>query len=127
MPLRTRTQASRFIASVARDGGAGRWVLAVGASAVARRVWSESDAIEDLGARIRHEGGEWGCELAAASYRVGHVGVFSVGDRRALASEAITSGATQAQVDAFYTDITKMWMKDVRETTSAVCPYPYFG
>ena len=90
-------------------------------------MWYERGAIEDLGDRIRREGGEWGCTLVAASYRVGHDGTFSVGDRTSQASDALASGAKQNQVEAFYSDILKLKMSDLRAFAVAVCPYPYFG
>jgi hypothetical protein len=83
--------------------------------------------IEDLGARIRREGESWGCELAAGSFRLGSVGVFSVGDRRSLASEAVQSGAKEAQVKAFFSDILRLPMGDLRSVTAALCPEAYFG
>jgi len=127
LELRTPAQSSRFLASVARHGNVEDWALAPGASSAATRVWSEGAAIEDLGARIRREGGNWGCELAASSFRVGSVGVFSVGDRQSLANEAAISGAKDAQIKAFYSDILKMSMADLRELTASVCPNAYLG
>ncbi|MGA7703345.1 MAG: hypothetical protein WB998_00450 [Solirubrobacteraceae bacterium] len=123
--VRTPAQALQFLTSVARKGNVDDWVLAAGASLLAKRVWSEREAIENLGLRIREEGGEWGCELAASSYRVGHVGIFTVGDREALASEARVGGAKQAQVEAFFADMLKMSMGDLRSVTVAVCSNPY--
>ncbi len=125
--LRTSAQSEAFIAAVARHGEADGWTLSAGASPSATRVWAERAAIADLGTRLRREGGEWGCELAANTFRVGHVGIYSVGDRQVLADHAVEAGAAKPQVKAFEADFLKMSMADLREATAAVCPGAYFG
>jgi len=103
------------------------WSLAAAASPTAARVWAERAVIADLGGRLRKEGSDWGCELSASSFRVGHVGTYSVGDREALARQAVEAGAKTAQVKAFEADFLKMAMADLREVTAAVCHEAYFG
>jgi hypothetical protein len=125
--LRTPVQASLFLTSVARRGGVEDWQPAPGVSAAANRVWAEREAIADLGARIRREGGEWGCELAAGSVRASSFGVFSAGDRQSLAEAAAQSGAKQTQIEAFFADELKLSLRDLRAVTVAVCPEADFG
>ena len=123
--LRTPTQASRFVASIARGGAIDAWRLAPGASGRATRAWEQRRAIADLGFRLRHEGGRWGCELAISSYGISQVGVFSIGDRQSIGAGARLLGAKEAQVKALFLDIEKTSRANLRAAINAVCPYAY--
>lgn len=124
--LRTPAQASRFITSVAKHGNPDRWALVAGASTIAARVWAERAAVADIGSRVRREGSEWGCGLLVGSVNSSSFGVFSRGDHEALANVAETSGATPAQVQAVFSDVSKLSLPDLRKVTAALCPNEYF-
>jgi hypothetical protein len=62
--LRTEEQAGSFIRDLANGESAGGWKLADDATIEAQTAWENRETIHDLGATLREDGPEWGCEIA---------------------------------------------------------------
>lgn len=121
--LSTPDQAVSFITSVAHGGAVGDWQLASNPSKAAKRAWAERDALYDLGVILRREGSVWACEYAESAAKLSTLGVFSRGDREALASTAKALGAKEAEINKLLDDVLKLSVPDLIKATLAVCPY----
>jgi hypothetical protein len=122
--LSTRSDASRFVADVARGGELARWQLASGASSDATRVWSERSAIQDMGSRLRHTKAPWACEFAEDASVLYRFGKFSVGDRYGVSTIARNKGAKPGEIRPLLNDVLQMTGSDLAQLTTAACGNP---